>query len=142
MKEKTVYTLGTDRRSEEDFIEILNSHGIECVIDIRRFPTSKLSHFKKESLEASLRADGIKYFFMGEGLGGYRKGGYASYVLTPEFSNEIDKLIKIIETCLSAIICAEKFPWKCHRRWIARALRKKGWRVIHIIEKDRVWIPE
>ncbi len=142
MKDKTVYTLGTDRRSEEDFIEILNAHGIGCVIDVRRFPTSKLSHFKKESFEAFLKADGIRYFFMGEGLGGYRKGGYASYVLTPEFSNEIDKLIKIIETLPSAIVCAEKFPWKCHRRWIARALRKKGWKVIHIIEKDRVWIPE
>ncbi|MFN3739080.1 MAG: DUF488 family protein [Thermodesulfovibrionales bacterium] len=103
-KEKIVYTLGTDRRSEEDFIEILNFHGIECVIDVRRFPTSKLSHFRKESFEAFLKADGIRYS--------------------------------------SAIVCAEKFPWKCHRRWIARALRKKGWKVIHIIEKDRVWIPE
>lgn len=112
MKDRTVYTLGTDRRSEEDFIEILNAHGIGCVIDVRRFPTSKLSHFKKEHFEEFLRADGIKYFFMGEGLGGYRKGGYTAYILTEDFGNAIKELLKIIEGCTSVIVCAEKLPWK------------------------------
>ncbi|MCX7794248.1 MAG: DUF488 domain-containing protein [Thermodesulfovibrionales bacterium] len=142
MSQKIVYTLGTDRRSEEDFIEILNAHDIECVIDVRRFPTSKLSQFKRENFEDFLKADGFRYYFMGEGLGGYRKGGYPAYILTEEFLNALQDLLKVIETCPSVIVCSEKFPWKCHRRWIARELRRRGWKVIHIIEKDRLWIPD
>lgn len=142
MDNRTVYTLGTDRRSEEDFIEILNAHGIECLIDVRRFPTSKIEHFRRENLEESLKTAGIKYYFMGEGLGGYRKGGYASYILSDDFKKAIDELLRIISTCKAVIVCAEKFPWRCHRRWIARELKKKGWKIIHIIEKDRLWTPK
>lgn len=142
MNKKVVYTLGTDRRSEEDFIEILNAHGIGCVIDVRRFPTSKLNHFKREHFEEFLKEAGIRYYFMGRGLGGYRKGGYRAYILTEDFRNAILELLNIIVSCASVIVCAEKFPWKCHRRWIARELKKKGWKVIHIIEKDRLWIPD
>ena len=142
MNNKVVYTAGTDRRSEEDFVEILNAHGIECVIDVRRFPKSKLPHFSRESFEEFLRADGFKYYFMGEGLGGFRKDGYASYVLTEDFRRAIEELLGIISHCTSVIVCAEKFPWKCHRRWIARELKRMGWKVIHIIEKDRLWIPD
>jgi len=42
----------------------------------------------------------------------------------------------------TAFICAERFPWKCHRRFIASSLEEKGWQVMHIIEKDRIWRPK
>jgi len=42
----------------------------------------------------------------------------------------------------SVIVCAERFPWKCHRRWIARELHRRGWQVEHIIDKGKVWIPK
>ncbi len=73
---RIIYTLGTDRRTEEDFIEILNAYGIELLIDVRRFPTSKFQHFRREDLERLLKANKIGYIFMGNELGGYRKGGY------------------------------------------------------------------
>lgn len=41
-----------------------------------------------------------------------------------------------------ARICAEKFPWKCHRSFIAQELEKKKIKVIHIIEKEKIWEPE
>ena len=42
----------------------------------------------------------------------------------------------------TAFICAERFPWKCHRRFIALSLQERGWQVMHIIEKDRIWRPK
>ncbi len=138
---KIIYTLGTNRRTEEDFIEILNAYGIERLIDVRRFPTSKFPHFKKESLARLLKDNGIEYFFLGEELGGYRKGGYEEYVLTENFRSGIEELVRLSEVKRSVIICAERFPWKCHRRWIARELSKHGWKVIHIIDKGKEWIP-
>lgn len=138
---KKIYTLGTSRRSEEDFIEILLFYDIKTVIDVRRFPKSKLQTFNKEYLQELLKKEGIKYLFLGLELGGFRKGGYEAYANTDEFRSGIDKLEKsVIDN--SVILCAERFPWKCHRRWIAKELHKRGWIVEHIIDKGKVWIPK
>jgi uncharacterized protein (DUF488 family) len=136
-----LYTLGTSRHRWEDFIEILLAYDIKCVADVRSFPKSKLEHFTRENLEKELADNGIEYRWMGKELGGLRKGGYDAYVLTDDFTNGIDALEAIANEQLTVIICAERFPWKCHRRWIARELQRRGWRVEHILEKDRVWVP-
>lgn len=139
---KKIYTLGTGLRNSEDFIEIINSYNIEAVIDVRSFPTSKLNHFKRVNLESFLEKEMINYHYLGKELGGFRKGGYDNYTRTKEFELGIDKLETIASEKISAIICAEHFPWKCHRRFIARALQKREWVVEHIIDKGRVWVPK
>lgn len=137
-----IYTLGTDRRSEEDFIEILFAYNIQALIDVRSFPRSKIPVFSKENLEQLLRHEGIEYHFLGKELGGFRKGGYTAYSISDGFGRGIDLLESIATQKTSVIICAEKFPWKCHRKWIARELHKRGWEVDHIIDKGKVWIPK
>lgn len=139
---KNIYTLGTGLRSIEDFIEILNAYGIEAVIDVRSFPKSKLEHFSRINLELKLTEEIFEYHFMGKELGGLRKGGYENYTNTKEFKEGINKLEGIAAGKISVVICAEHFPWKCHRKFIARALQKKGWTIEHIIDKGKVWIPK
>ncbi len=138
---KTLYTLGTDRRTWEDFIEILKAYDIACLVDVRRFPTSKLEQFKRKNIEAELKKEGMEYIWLGEELGGFRKGGYEAYSGTEGFKEGINKLVGIAEEKPSVIVCAERFPWKCHRRWIARELQRRGRHVLHIIEKGKVWEP-
>ncbi len=138
---KRIFTLGTDRRSEEDFIELLLAFNIETVLDIRRFPKSKITIFIKENLEKLLQREGINYHFLGKELGGFRKGGYEAYTTTDEFRSGIDMIEKIAANKIAVIICAERFPWKCHRKWVARELKRRGWEVEHIIDKGKVWIP-
>jgi uncharacterized protein (DUF488 family) len=139
---KKIYTLGTNKRSEEDFIEILLAYNIQSLIDVRSFPRSKIPIFRRENLEPTLRLEGIEYHFLGAELGGFRKGGYIAYTITDDFRKGIDLLESIAFTKTSVIICAERFPWKCHRKWIARELHKRGWGVEHIIDKGKVWIPK
>lgn len=139
---KYIYTLGTSRRSEEDFIEILIDYDIKTLVDVRSFPKSKISTFTRENLEHLLRREGINYIYLGKELGGFRKGGYEAYTQTEDFRSGIDKLEEIASRDNTVIICAEKFPWKCHRKWIARELYRRGWLVKHIIEKGRVWVPK
>jgi len=74
-QDKVIYTLGTSTRSIEEFIELLVSHGVEVVIDVRRFPSSRFEHFHREKLAGLLSEAGIDYLHMGEELGGYRRGG-------------------------------------------------------------------
>jgi uncharacterized protein (DUF488 family) len=138
---KKIYTLGTDRRTEEDFIEILFSYSIQSLIDVRRFPKSKLPIFRRENLEPLLQREKLEYHFLGQELGGFRKGGYPAYIRTNDFIEGINLLEFLALNKPSVIICAERFPWKCHRKWIARELHKRGWEVEHIIDKGKVWIP-
>lgn len=138
-KTKIVYTLGTSNREEEEFIELLKFYNIKAIIDVRRFPTSKWEHFKKEKLKVLLKKESIHYFYLGRELGGYRKEGYESYTQTVSFKKGIEKLEKIATRINSALMCAEKLPWRCHRRFIGKALQEKGWKVTHVIEKQKIW---
>lgn len=142
MRDKIIYTLGTDRRSREDFIEILLGYGIEAFLDVRSFPYSKLPIFHRDELEPLLVSHGIEYHFLGRELGGLRKGGYVAYLATEDFRKGIDAVEAVATEKTSVIVCAEKLPWKCHRKWIARELHKRGWTVEHIIEKGKVWVPK
>lgn len=123
-------------------MEILLSYDIKTLVDVRSFPKSKMPVFTRENLENLLKREGINYVFLGRELGGFRKGGYEAYTETEDFKKGIDKLESIAETANSVIICAERFPWKCHRRWISRELHKRGWQVEHIIDKGKVWAPK
>lgn len=139
---KIIYTLGTSKRSLEEFLDILSCYQIQIVIDVRRWPTSKyFPHFKKENLEKVLAENRIEYLHF-EKLGGYRTGGYEEYTETKEFKEALKGLIKIARNKNLVIICAERLPWKCHRAYIGRALERKKIEIIHIIEKDRIWQPK
>lgn len=139
---KIIFTLGTSNRILEEFLEILDFYQIEAVVDVRHFPTSKLfPHFKKENLEKVLKEKEISYFHF-ENLGGYRKEGYENYMKTENFKEALERLIKLSENKKIIIICAEKFPWKCHRALISRELEKRKIKVFHIIEKEKIWEPK
>jgi len=139
MSDKIIYTLGTSNRKQEEFIELLKLYRIEALIDVRRFPTSRWEHFKRENLQSLTKKENIKYFYLGKELGGYRKEGYEKYMQTDFFKKAIEKLEKIAIRMKSTLVCAEKFPWRCHRRFIGYFLEERGWRVIHIIEKQKIW---
>ena len=138
----TIYTIGTSNRSISEFVDLLRYYKIDLLIDVRRFPTSKFEHFKKDKLEKSLKESGIDYFYLGKELGGYREGGYENYLKTEEFREGLNKLIKLIEDRKAFLCCSERFAFRCHRRFIGSALKELGYKVIHIIEKDRLWIPK
>jgi len=136
-----IYTLGTSNRSFEEFLALLREHDIEVGADIRSFPASRFPHFAKECLESSLESNEVHYYYLGRELGGFRKGGYLAYMDTDSFQEGLETLEKVARERRTAFFCSERFPWKCHRRWVARRLIERGWQVIHIIEKGKTWVP-
>jgi uncharacterized protein (DUF488 family) len=135
-----VYTLGTSTRNLDEFFSIMDSYAIRAIADVRRFPRSKkFPHFNRENLETSAKEQGIAYHWLGELLGGYRKGGYENYKAEPAFKDGLKRLEEVASESMTVFICAERLPWRCHRMHIARSLKEKGWEVIHIIEQDRAW---
>ncbi|RLE56654.1 MAG: DUF488 domain-containing protein [Thermoprotei archaeon] len=150
---REVYTIGHSNRSLESFISTLIFYRIEYLVDVRRFPTSrKYPHFSKEVLEIELRRRGIEYLWLGEGLGGYRKlprgtelhvrdelsRGFLAYVYhmrTEVFRVYFQKLLEVIGSYRTAIMCSEKIPYRCHRKLLSDLLTLLGYRVVHIIDR-------
>jgi uncharacterized protein (DUF488 family) len=136
-----IYTVGTSTRTFEEFLALLQEHDIEDVVDVRSFPTSgRFPHFKRDNLAKDLESAGIHYTYLGKELGGFRKGGYVAYMETDSFRKGLERLEEIGKGKRAAFFCSERFPWKCHRRWIAGRLAERGWQIIHIIERGKVWI--
>ena len=128
-----IYTLGTSNRKEEEFIGILKEKGIKLVIDIRRFPTSKFEHFKRKNLARILKQNSIDYLWLGDKLGGFRKGGYENYMKQREFKEGIQEVRRYAERYNLVLICCERNPAYCHRRFVAQALREIGEEVEDLI---------
>ena len=137
-----LHTVGTSMRSREEFFNLLAHHGIEAILDIRRFPkSSRYPHFCKESLRKACKEQGLEYLWLGDLLGGLRAKGYDSYRKSKSYKKGLKRVEEVSCQKASALVCAERLPWKCHRLQVSRDLEKRGWQVIHIIEEDRVWIP-
>jgi len=138
-----IRSLGTSTRSLEEFVGLLRVYDIRCLADVRHFPHSaRFPHFDIEGLQEGLPSAGIEYFWLGEELGGYRKGGCEAYMTTEAFAAGLARLEALARRCRTAFACAEKLPWRCHRRFIGDALRARGWTVLHIIEEGRLWEPK
>ncbi|MBN2255234.1 MAG: DUF488 domain-containing protein, partial [Deltaproteobacteria bacterium] len=135
----TIYTIGTSNRPSLEFINILIRYGIQILVDVRRFPSSRFPWFKREKLAAACRNGGIDYRWMGDLLGAFRKEAYEQYCQTEAFRKGVECLEELAETRTIALCCAERLPWKCHRRFIARELEKLGRPVTHILDSEEEW---
>jgi uncharacterized protein (DUF488 family) len=148
----TVWTIGHSTHPIEVFIGMLEAYGIGRLVDVRTIPKSRWNpQFARESLRASLHAAAIQYYHL-PGLGGLRHPhkdsinggwrnssfrGYADYMQTPEFSENLDRLIALATAVPTAIMCAEAVPWRCHRSLIADALVARGISVIDILSATK-----
>ncbi len=67
-----IFTIGHSTRPLNEFIELLQSHGVQRVIDIRTIPRSRHNpQFNRETLAVHLRAARIGYVHLKK-LGGLR----------------------------------------------------------------------
>ncbi len=146
--ELTILTIGHSTRTLEEFVLLLKTYGATLVVDVRTVPRSRHNpQFNKETLPNTLKPYGIKYIHMPD-IGGLRRPkhdsvnlawrnsgfrGYADYMQTKEFTDNLLKIIALArETCL-ALMCAEALPWRCHRSLISDALVVRHVKVEHII---------
>lgn len=139
--EMVVYTLGTSDRTPDEFLALLADLGVEAVVDVRRFPTSRFPHFREEGLARLLQRGGFAYVHLGETLGGYRSMGYEAFVSTVEFQEGLKELEEVARVKRVVVLCAERLPWRCHRRFIGRELARHGFTLEHVIDEKRRWVP-
>jgi len=151
----TVFTIGHGRREELVFLALLEEFGIERLVDVRAFPSSRHNpQFNRENLERRLPLLGVEYLWMGRELGGFRKDSeslgeaspnkgwdspgfrsYADYMLSDAFQAAAAKLAALALEKRTAFMCAEQDYSRCHRRMIADYLVCQGWDVQNIMDK-------
>ena len=147
-----VLTIGHSNRKWKDFLELLRAHRVKRVIDVRSIPRSRHNpQFNRETLSTKLRAARIGYVHLRK-LGGLRHARrespnmgwrnssfrcFADNMQTSEFDAGLRRLMKLAKQKRTAIMCAEAFPWRCHRSLIADALAVRGIRVNDIMSMKR-----
>lgn len=146
----TLYTIGHGRHSFEDFLALLNQHGVRFVCDVRAFARSRWPQFNGLVLQEWLNKNGIGYEHLPETGGKTRP--------KPEdLARGIDRIVEIAAELPTAIMCSESKPLtdhkapraNCHRvGMLSPMLRAKGVeRIVHIlpngetIEFDEAAVP-
>lgn len=149
-----IHTIGHSTRSGEELRGLLEEAGVELLVDVRRWPTSKRHpQFRREALEESLGEAGIGYRHE-EALGGMRgdpepgspNGGwrsegfqaYADHLDSEEGRDALDRLESLAEERRVAVMCAEIVPWRCHRQIVADHLVARGHTVRHVVDAGQV----
>jgi uncharacterized protein (DUF488 family) len=145
-----VFTVGHGARPAEALLGVLREAGVDLVIDVRRYPSSRRHpQYGRAALGAFLADAGIEYEWWGEALGGRRErspssrhtalreaafAGYADHMDTDAFRAAVDAVLAL-DRC--AIMCAETVWWHCHRMLIADALTMRGAMVAHLLDVGR-----
>ncbi len=150
----TIYTVGHSSHTWENFIALLRSFHITGIADVRSMPGSnRYPHFNQDQLKDALHGAGVDYLWLKE-LGGRRKKvrglespnmgltsvsfrNYADYMLTEEFSKGLERVRGFSQEHTVALLCAEAFYPRCHRRLISDALTAGGVEVRHILTLHR-----
>lgn len=148
-----ICTVGHGNRSIEEFLGLLEASAIECLVDVRAYPASRRHpQFALAALEESLAEAGICYVWEGEALGGRRQPdknsphlaltnpgfrAFAGHMATDAFQLALDRVVDTGRGRRTAIMCAERLPWRCHRYFIADSLVARGHRVLHIVNPGK-----
>jgi uncharacterized protein (DUF488 family) len=150
--EPVVLTVGHSTRPLAEFVAMLKAHSVARLMDVRTVPRSRHNpQFNLDTLPVELAANGIGYEHV-PGLGGFRRAhpgslntgwrnpsfrGFADYMQTSEFADNLAELIAKATRERIVLMCAEAVPWRCHRSLIADALLVRDLRVEEIISKTR-----
>lgn len=132
---------------------MLVAQGVTLLVDVRTVPRSRHNpQFNAETLRERLAAEHIGYAHAA-GLGGFRRSapdssntgwrnlsfrGYADYMQTAQFAQELIGLIELARHERVALMCAEAVPWRCHRSLIADALLVHGVATCEIVGPTRL----
>ncbi len=123
----SIYSIGHGQKSPEEFISELKSFDIHYLIDVRTSPFSKWSpQFNRGVIEGLLSANGIRYVYMGDVIGGrplsddcYDEEGHYDYekmAQVPAFKDGVNRLVNAHEKGIKvAVMCSESDPSMCHR---------------------------
>jgi uncharacterized protein (DUF488 family) len=134
-----LFTIGHSAHTLEKFVNLLELHGVQTVVDVRSVPASRFHpQFSKRNLSHSLARQEIQYVFLGQELGGrpsdpacyaggvlpekgtkpWPRPDYALIMKRAWFTQGIEQLLQYVVDRPTAILCSEEDPARCHRHFL------------------------
>jgi uncharacterized protein (DUF488 family) len=142
----SIFTIGHSDRTLEEFVDTLRRYEITVVVDVRTKPaSSRHSQFNRAVLENRLPPEGIRYLYLGEGLGAFRtepealnsagQVWYRNVRKLASFKADLERVESGVQKGYRIVLmCAEGDPHNCHRfPMIAYQLIRDGLDVQHIL---------
>ena len=139
-----LYTVGHSNHTQEEFLNLLVTHGIDFVVDVRSVPASNHNpQFNQDVLSAFLQGHDIAYQFLGKELGARRMDcfnadkqvDFEQAIHTSLFQQGIDTIMQLFKDKEVALMCSEADPIECHRfALVARYFHEHGVEVFHILK--------
>lgn len=140
-----LYSVGHSNQSQEEFLELLKRHDINCIVDVRSVPASKYTpQFNMEPLKWFLRANDIHYLHFGVEFGARRTDcldaegqvNFEKAVETPSFKRGVERLMNGLQKGFRiSFMCSEANPLECHRfSLVSRYFYDNGLDVHHILK--------
>lgn len=140
-----LYSIGHSNQSQEEFLNLLNKHDINCIVDVRSVPASKFTpQFNMEPLKWFLRSHDIQYLHFGDEFGARRTDSlnadgqvdFEIAVKTPSFRQGADRLLRGLQKGFRiSLMCSEANPLECHRfSLVSRYFHEHGLDVKHILK--------
>ena len=142
----TLYTIGHSNQTYNEFLSMLQSQGINVIVDVRSVPASKYTpQFNQAPLKASLLRSGINYLHFGDQFGARRndafdkdkKVDFELAVQTSAFLEGVERITNGINKGYKiALMCSEAEPLECHRfAMVSRYFHEHGFDVQHIVKR-------
>jgi uncharacterized protein (DUF488 family) len=140
-----IHTIGHSTHPIEHFIELLQAHDVNCIVDVRSIAASRFNpQYTKKALEDALKKKGIRYLHFADEFGARRtdpndltegKVDFAKVRASAIFKKGIQRLKQgTTKGFRIALMCAESEPLECHRFAMISPALKKEFEIKHILK--------
>ena len=149
MEPPVIFTFGHSTHSLEFVLELLQTHGVNCVVDVRSTAASRFNpQFNKEPLSHFLKRNGVNYLHFAREFGARHtdpelldddgRVDFEKVQRSDDFLSGVERLRRGLEKgYVLGLMCSEAEPFDCHRFvMISVFLEKEGFVVQHIL-KDK-----
>ena len=149
MQRHVIYTIGHSTHEIGHFINLLKTHEINCVVDVRTLAASRFNpQYNKSNLSASLKDQGITYIHMPEEFGARHSDpsmltngrvDFDKVRKSAVFNKGVERLKHGVNKGFTiALMCAEADPLECHRFSLISVALKDDFEIYHILKDNSV----
>ena len=136
---RTLFTIGYEGKTQAEFLDELQSAGVELVLDVRAVAASRRPGFSKTALAGALKEAGIDYLHLrplgtpAAGREAARKGRieemrtiYGGQLETPEAALAMEQALAEAGERHAALLCYEREAPDCHRSMLAERMVRRA----------------
>jgi len=133
MAQPKLMTIGYEGKTIQALIDSLLSEGVRRVVDVRELPLSRRRGFSKTPLARALAVAGVEYVHVRDAGNPFRHDSVPTDEVLKRYRRHmsncrgtLSRLLEVVNSSPSALLCLEADPARCHRSVLANLLARKA----------------